>query len=154
LCRYSQHDLSASGFGAALAVLVGCHLAVVVLVVAGASSGVVCGGSVGVIAMVAIWGVIFGCFVKFCKATFTTFWAAVGKLSATYRARISTSFAATSSSSESESDGAANSSIIVTGVGAGAGFEFWPCKLINNFAHFVVPSTSSMHFSLLLVVVI
>jgi hypothetical protein len=47
LCRYSQHDLSASGFGAALAVLVGCHLAVVVLVVAGSSSGAVCGGSVG-----------------------------------------------------------------------------------------------------------
>ena len=104
--------------------------------------------------MVAICGVICGCLVKFFKATFTTCFAAVGKLSATYRARISTSFAAKSSPSESESDGAANSSTIFAGAGAGAGLELWPCKLINNLAHLVVPSTSSILFSLLLVVVI
>ena len=104
--------------------------------------------------MVAICGVSCGGLVKFFKAAFTTFFAAVGMVSATYRARISISFAAKSSPSESESDGAANSSTIFSGAGAGAGLELWPCKLINNLAHLVVPSTSSILFSLLLVVVI
>lgn len=62
LCRYSQHDLSASGLGTVLVVRDGCHLAIVVLFVVEGCAGVFLVVAVGVIAMVAICGAIFvGC---------------------------------------------------------------------------------------------
>jgi hypothetical protein len=107
-------------------------------------------GSVFFIAMVAICGVIYGDLATICYITLTACWAGVGILLATYRARISSSVSTSSKSSSSESDGAVRSATIDVG---GGGFAPEPCNFINNFAHFVVPSTSSILFSLLLVVV-
>ena len=70
LCRYSQHDLSASGLGTVLAVRDGCHLAVVGFWAVEGFSCVVLFFSAGVIAMVAICGVMFGtCITYFCAIT-------------------------------------------------------------------------------------
>jgi hypothetical protein len=54
LCRYSQHDLSASSVGWVLVVREGCHLAVGVLVLEGGCAGVDLVFSVVGIAIVAI----------------------------------------------------------------------------------------------------
>jgi hypothetical protein len=70
LCRYNQHDLSASGFGTALAVRDGCHLAVVCLFAVEGFAGVVVLFAAVVIAAVAIGGVTVGaCVYYFCTIT-------------------------------------------------------------------------------------
>jgi hypothetical protein len=104
LCKYSQHDLSASGLGTVLAVRDGCHLAVVGLFAGGGFAGVVLLVAAFVIAMVAMCGIIFGaCVYNFCTIT-AGFGVISGVFLATCLTRISSSV---SISSSSESDGAA-----------------------------------------------
>ena len=101
LCRYSQHDLSVSGFGTALVVLDGYHLPVVVVVVWGGCAGVFVVVAVFLIATVSLGGVIFvgcGCWVG---TSMVTCLLVAGVVLATCRANISSSF---SISSSSESD--------------------------------------------------
>jgi hypothetical protein len=95
LCRYSQHDLSESGFGEVLAARDGCHFAVVVLVVVGGCAGFVWVFSVFVIAMVAICGVIFGGCVLFFITILAAFLAWAGVLMAINRTRISSALSIT-----------------------------------------------------------
>jgi hypothetical protein len=97
LCRYSQHDLSESGFCTVLAVRDGCHFAVVVLTVVGgcASSVWVC--SVFVMAGVAICGVIFGVCVLLFRTIVAAFLAWAGVIMAICRARMSSALSINSS---------------------------------------------------------
>jgi hypothetical protein len=149
LCRYSQHDRSASGFCIGLAVLDGCHLAVVGLVVVEGFAGVVLVFAAAVIAMVAICGVMIGACITYFGTITAGFGVISGVFLATCRTRISSSV---SISSSSESDGAAWSS--TTTYAEAGGLELEPCNCINSFVHLVAPSTSSICFSLLLVLVI
>jgi hypothetical protein len=74
LCKYSQHDLSVSGFGTVLAVRDGCHFAFVSFALEEGWAGVFLDGSVGASAAVSICGVVYVGFVKFFSALCITFW--------------------------------------------------------------------------------
>lgn len=124
----------------------GCHLAVVVLVVVGGCAGLDVVVSVVGSAIVSIYGVILTIFVLF----FRTFWAAAfawtAVLIAIWRAIISSAVSISSSSTVGCWVVAASSTIVASAD------EVWFLAL--NFrrssTHFVVPSTSSMFFSLFL----
>jgi hypothetical protein len=148
LCRYNQHDLSASGFAAGFVLRDGYHLPYVVVVVWGGCAGVFVVGTVLFIAIVATCGVIFvgcGCWVGTVNVTFLL---VSGVLVSTWRANMSSSF---SISSSSESDCSKKSSAGCLGA---VGIPCCVFNFIRNLAHGVVPSMSSMCLSLLLVLVI
>jgi hypothetical protein len=148
LCRYNQHDLSASYFGAALVFHDGYHLPDVVVAVWVCCAGVVVGFAVFSIAIVAIYGVItvyFGCWVG---TIMVTFLVVAGVVWATCRASISSSSSASSSSTSDSSN--VFSAVFVEAAGI-------PCCafiFISSLAHCVEPSMSSMCLSLRRVLVI
>jgi hypothetical protein len=148
LCRYSQHDLSASGFGAYLVFHDGSHFSGVFAVAVGGCVGVSLAVVGFLVAVVAIYGVIFGgccCFSG--TAIVTCFFVAI-MLFATCRASISSS---SSTSSSSDSGCSVGSSVIFVVV---VGIPFYAFNFINSLAHGVEPSMSSICLSLLLVLVI
>jgi hypothetical protein len=138
---YSQHDLSDSNLCVFLAMRVGCHFAVGVLVV-----GWGCVGIFGAVTMV--FGVIFviwGLCVFSGSSILTVFFVGAWVLSAIYRTKISSSVSITSSSTSSSSSccGCISCGVCYVVVDV--------CICCSTVAHLVVPSISSRFFNLRLV---
>ena len=91
---YSQHDLSGSNFCEFLAMRVGCHFAVGILVV-----GWGCVGLLGALSTVfGVFFVICGVCVFYGSSGFAVFFVGAWVLSASYRTKISSSVSITLSS--------------------------------------------------------
>jgi hypothetical protein len=135
---YNQHDLSGSIFCEFLAMRVGCHFAVGVLVV-----GWGCVGILG--AVTTVFGVTFvicGLCVFYGSIILTVFFVGAWVLSAIYRTKISSSVSI-NSSSRSGSSGSVICRVCYVVVEV--------CRFCNTVAHLVVPSISSRFFNLRLV---